>query len=40
MSEKQISVTGIGNAIIDIIAGVDDRFLDRFNLTKGSMKNM
>ncbi|MBM3706169.1 MAG: adenosine kinase, partial [Actinobacteria bacterium] len=38
MSEKQISVTGIGNAIIDIIAGVDDRFLDRFNLTKGSMK--
>lgn len=38
MNEKQIGVTGIGNAIIDIIAAVDDEFLGEFNLKKGSMK--
>ena len=30
MQKKKIGVTGIGNAIIDIIAGVDEEFLDEF----------
>jgi len=35
MSRK---ILGIGNAIVDIFAKVDDDFLKRNNLTKGSMK--
>ena len=35
MSKK---ILGIGNAIIDVLAKVDDRFLEKRNLTKGSMK--
>jgi len=31
-------ILGIGNAIIDVLAKVDDRFLEKRNLTKGSMK--
>ncbi len=36
--DKTIEVTGIGNAIIDIVASVDDDFLLKHNLDKGSMK--
>lgn len=35
---KQVSVTAIGNAIIDIIVKVDDNFLNDNSLDKGSMK--
>jgi sugar/nucleoside kinase (ribokinase family) len=38
MSKKTIDVTGIGNAIMDIIAQVDDNLLAAFSLEKGSMK--
>ena len=31
-------ILGIGNAIIDVLAKVDDEFLRKKNLTKGSMK--
>ena len=31
-------ILGIGNAIVDILAKVDDEFLKKNNLTKGSMK--
>ena len=31
-------ILGIGNAIIDVLTKVDDEFLKKFNLTKGSMK--
>jgi len=36
--KKIISVTGIGNAIVDITACVDDDFLKSCNIAKGSMK--
>ena len=35
MSKK---ILGIGNAIVDIFVKVDDSFLSKNNLTKGSMK--
>ena len=31
-------ILGIGNAIIDVLARVDDEFLTKKNLVKGSMK--
>jgi len=36
--KKKYSVTGIGNAIIDIVANVEDSFINSHNLDKGSMK--
>ena len=36
--KKKYSVTGIGNAIIDIVANVEDNFINSHNLDKGSMK--
>ncbi|MCL5073121.1 MAG: adenosine kinase [Actinobacteria bacterium] len=36
--KKKYSVTGIGNAIIDIVANVEDNFIKNHNLDKGSMK--
>ena len=37
MREKIIDVTGIGNAIVDVLASVEDAFLEDFGLVKGSM---
>jgi sugar/nucleoside kinase (ribokinase family) len=37
MNNKKIDVTGIGNAIVDVIANVDDEFLARHSLHKGTM---
>ena len=37
MTESTLDVVGIGNAIIDLIAHAEDDFLDRHQLTKGSM---
>jgi sugar/nucleoside kinase (ribokinase family) len=31
-------ILGIGNAIVDVFVKVDDSFLSKNNLTKGSMK--
>ena len=36
--KKKYSVTGIGNAIIDIVANVEDDFIKKHNLDKGSMR--
>ena len=33
----QFDVAGIGNAIVDVLARVDDSFIDQENLTKGTM---
>ena len=38
MTETRLDVLAIGNAIVDVIANVDDAFLDREGLTKGSMR--
>jgi len=38
MNPKKYKVTGIGNAIVDILANVEDDFLKEHNLTKGTMK--
>lgn len=38
MSKKDIEVLGIGNAIVDIIADVEESFLDSYKLTKGVMR--
>ena len=35
--KKVIDLVGIGNAIVDIIVKVEDKFLDINNLQKGSM---
>ena len=35
--DKSIDLTGVGNAIVDIIANVDEEFLKNHSLTKGSM---
>ncbi|MCX6384197.1 MAG: adenosine kinase [Actinobacteria bacterium] len=35
--EKEIDVTGIGNAIVDVLAKVEDDFLEIYGLKKGSM---
>ena len=37
MPLPQIDVLGIGNAIVDVIARVDDTFLEQYGLVKGSM---
>jgi len=37
-ADKKISVTGVGNAIMDVIATVDDGFLSDLKIDKGSMK--
>ena len=37
INKKSIDVLGIGNAIIDVIAGADDDFLNEHGLNKGSM---
>jgi len=38
MPDKKFSVVGIGNAIVDVIANVDDDFLAKHNMKKGSMQ--
>lgn len=37
MSESQFAVVGIGNAIVDVLAHVDDQFIKENGLTKGTM---
>ncbi len=37
MSEAQIDVVGIGNAIVDVIAHADEAFLEKEALVKGTM---
>ena len=36
-SKKKIDLVGIGNAIVDIVSNIDDEFLTRNLLKKGSM---
>ncbi|MGC2409481.1 MAG: adenosine kinase [Methyloceanibacter sp.] len=38
MAERNYDVVGIGNAIVDIIAGCDDAFLSKHDLAKGFMR--
>ncbi|MBA2771448.1 MAG: adenosine kinase [Sphingomonas sp.] len=38
MADPRLDVLAIGNAIVDVIADVDDAFLDAEGLTKGSMR--
>jgi sugar/nucleoside kinase (ribokinase family) len=38
MMDKKISIVGIGNAIVDVLANVKDEFLKSCRLQKGSMK--
>ena len=33
-----MKILGIGNAIVDVICKVDDNFIKKNNLTKGTMK--
>ena len=33
-----MKILGIGNAIVDVICKVNDNFIDKNNLTKGTMK--
>ncbi len=37
MAETTLDVTGIGNAIVDVLVHEDDSFLDRHGLAKGAM---
>jgi sugar/nucleoside kinase (ribokinase family) len=37
MTTEPLDVVGIGNAIVDIIAHADDRFLERHGMAKGAM---
>lgn len=37
MSETRFDVVGLGNAIVDVIAAVEDSFLDKFNIRKNGM---
>ena len=37
LSQKKIDLVGIGNAIVDIVTNIDDEFLKRNLLKKGSM---
>jgi sugar/nucleoside kinase (ribokinase family) len=37
MADAMIDVTGIGNAIVDVLAHADDAFLDTHGLAKGTM---
>ena len=36
-NEQVFDVVGVGNAIVDVIAEVDDGFIEKQNLVKGSM---
>lgn len=38
MQKKRYKILGIGNAIVDILANVEDNFLKEHNLRKGSMR--
>jgi sugar/nucleoside kinase (ribokinase family) len=38
MPVKKYKVVGIGNAIVDVLANVEDDFLQKYNLKKGMMK--
>ena len=38
MTQPRLDVMAIGNAIVDVIADADDRFLDEQGLAKGSMR--
>ena len=33
-----MKILGIGNAIVDVICKVDENFIEKNNLTKGTMK--
>jgi sugar/nucleoside kinase (ribokinase family) len=37
MTVTKFDVVGIGNAIVDVLSHSDDGFLEKYNLTKGSM---
>ena len=37
MAEARFDVVGIGNAIVDVLAHADEKFLAQFELTKGAM---
>jgi sugar/nucleoside kinase (ribokinase family) len=37
IESAQLDVVGIGNAIVDVIAHADDRFLTDYGMVKGSM---
>ena len=37
MSDSEIDILGIGNAIVDVLSHADDAFLDRHGITKGAM---
>ena len=38
MTDKRFDVTGIGNAIVDVVAQADDAFIARHELPKGAMR--
>ncbi len=38
MPVKKYKVVGIGNAIVDVLANVEDKFLHEYNLKKGTMR--
>jgi len=38
MPAKKYKVVGIGNAIVDVLANVEDKFLQEYNLKKGTMR--
>ena len=40
MSDKKYDVFGVGNALVDVLAQVEDDFVDSFELHKGSMSLM
>ena len=37
MTETELDVVGIGNAIVDVLAEVDDAFLEQNGMVKGTM---
>ena len=37
LSKKKIDLVGVGNAIVDIVTNIDDEFLKKNDLQKGSM---
>ena len=37
MVDKEYDIVGIGNAIVDVISDVDDKFLEQQELRKGLM---
>ncbi len=38
INQKDVDVVGVGNAIVDILVNVSDKFLENHSLIKGSMK--